>query len=72
MLRKERGKSSTLHRGKSAAKRYIVKRTGKCSKRGRERKGCQENIQNLKRNIVRHWNRKGRYAQRHNSKSTLR
>jgi len=54
MSRKERGESSVPHRAKSIAKQCMVKRTRKYSKRERERKECQENIQNLKRSMVGH------------------
>jgi len=38
----------------STTKQCMVKRTRKYSKRERERKECQENIQNLKRSMVGH------------------
>jgi len=50
------------HRGKSVAKQCTVRKTGKHSKKGRERKGCQKNIQNLKRSIVGYWDRESKYV----------
>jgi len=61
---KEKGKrSSVLHKGKSIARQGTGRRYSKRS---------EENIQNTERSIDEHRNRKGRYAQRHNSKSTSR
>ena len=62
MSKKKRERSSMVQRGKGIAKWHMVKRTRKYSKRGRERKGCQENIQNLKRSIVGYQDREGRYV----------
>jgi len=62
ILRKKKGKSSMPYRGKSTAKQYMVRRTGKHSKGEREGKGCQENIQNPKRSVARYWDRESRYT----------
>jgi len=50
------------HRGKSAVKQCTVRKTRKHSKKERERKGCQKNIQNLKRSMVKYWDRESKYA----------
>jgi len=58
---KEKGRrSSTLYKGKSAARQGTGRRYSKRS---------EENIQNTERSMDRHRNRKDGYAQRHNSKS---
>ena len=62
MPEKERGRSSIVQRGKGTAKQHMTRRVEKHSNRGKKGKGHQENIQNLKRNMVRHWNRKSRYT----------
>ena len=59
MFKRKREGDSMLQKGKSVARQCMVKRTRRCR---RERKGCQENIQNLKRSVVGHRNRKSRYV----------
>ena len=71
MQGKEGEKGGVAQRDKGVAEWCTVKRTEKHSKRGSKRKGCQENIQNPKRSVVRHRNREGRHVQRHDSQSTL-
>jgi len=62
MLRKTREESSIAQRGECTAKQHTVKRTRKHSKGGSKRKGCQEDIQNPERSMVRYRNRESRYA----------
>ena len=61
--KEEERRSGMPYKGKSTAKR----RTGR-----RYSKRSEKNVQNTKRSIDRHRNRKGGYARRHNSKSTPR
>jgi len=62
MFKRKREGDSMPQRGKGAARQHMVRRTGKHSKGGKERKRYQENIQNLKRSVVGHRNRKSRYT----------
>ena len=61
---KEKGRRSGVpHKGKSTTRQSIGKRYSKRS---------EEKVQNTKRSVDRHRNRKGRYVRRHNSKSAPR
>jgi len=52
----------TAQRGKGAAKQHVTRRVEKHSHRERKEKGHQENIQNSKRSVTRHWDRESRYT----------
>ena len=58
----ELGSSSTSHRGESIAGWYRDRDFKKRSNKGDWPKGCQENVQNVERDVVRYWSRKSRYA----------
>jgi len=62
MFKRKRKGDGVPQKGKGIARWHMVRRTRKYRKRGRERKGCQENIQNLERSVVGHRNRKSRYT----------
>jgi len=48
MQREDRGRSSVVQRGKSAAKQHMVRRTGKHSKRGDSRKEVRRTFKMLR------------------------
>jgi len=62
MLKEKKGSSSMAQKGKGTAKQCMVKRTGKHSQRGSERKRHQENIQDSKRSVARYWDRESEYT----------
>jgi len=62
MSKKKKGESGMAQRGRGIARWRMVRRTRKHSKRERERKRHQENVQNLKRSMVGHRDRKSRYT----------
>jgi len=49
-------------KGRSAAKWHKERSSEKHRKRGEQTKGCQENVQNIKRSIVKHRGKEGRYT----------
>ena len=53
---------SVPYRGKSTAEQYTDRDSKKHSKRKSQPKKHQENIQNIKRSIVKYWSRKGKYT----------
>jgi len=61
MPRKKVEKSSVAQRDKDTTKQYMVRRTGKYSKRGSKRKGYQKDIQNPKRSVTGYRNKESRY-----------
>jgi len=48
-------------RGEKRKKQHVTKRVEKCSNRRRKEKRYQENIQNFKRSVARHWNKESKY-----------
>ena len=53
---------SAPHRGKSAAEQYVDRDSEKYSNKEGWPKRCQENIQNVERDVVEYWSRKSRYT----------
>ena len=58
----ELGSSGILHRRKSIVEQHRDRDSKKYSNRGGWPKRCQENIQNVERDVVKYWSRKSRYA----------
>ena len=54
--------SGTPWKWRSAAKWHKERRSEKHRKREGQTKGCQENVQNAKRSMVKHRGREGRHA----------
>ena len=59
--KEEEEESGTPYREKSAAKQYMTRKVRRHSKREEQSKEGQENLKNVKRSIVKHWDRKDRY-----------
>ena len=54
--------SGTPWKGRSVAKWHEERSSEKHRERGGQTKGCQENVQNVKRSMVKHRGREGRHA----------
>jgi len=62
MSEKKGDRGSAPQKGKGAAKWYMGRSPGRCSKRERQVKGGQTNLQNAERSVVEYQGRKDRHS----------